>query len=270
MATGNIFSYSDLYQIHNIVQSTSSSVIKQLLIAQLRDLFSKDSFYHYQSDSFGFPKTVELLDTPTDIGLNNSGSTRLYIGEYYKYESIYFPAILVKSGSIKSVPLSINAERETITYDTINIIDGYGNSKLFKTPKAFLFAGFFTGDIQIDILTRESIRTRDDLIDLILLHFARGNVGYYEMEKSGVIISEIGASSPTENDDRNDKLFKQTVTLSIQSQWRREIPISNICEAINICIEFASNLAINPPAIAPNLGISTRVDLLSEIQNIKL
>ena len=136
-ATGSIFSYSDLYGLHNIVQSTNLSVIKQLIISQLRDFFSQDSYYHYERDSFGFPKTVNLTDVPSDAGLHDNATTRLYIGEYYRYKGVFYPAILVKSGAVKYTPLSINRERETVIYDEVFVVDGYGNQKLFKTPKSF-------------------------------------------------------------------------------------------------------------------------------------
>lgn len=265
MGTGNIWSFSDLYGLHNVVQSTNTVVIKQLVIAQLRDFFSQDSYYHYQSDSYGFPKTVDHTDLPSDAGIHDNATTRLYIGEYFRFDGIYYPALLVKSGSMKYLPLSINRERETITYDLINVIDGYGKSKTFKTPRAFIFAGYWEGEISIDILTR-GFRTRDDLQDLIFLLFS--DIAHQEMEKSGVIIKEVTAGTPSESDDRNDKLYKQTITLSIRSHWKREIPVLNVCDTINICIEFADNLQNDPIVVAPNLGIKIKLDLLDAIQNL--
>lgn len=267
MGTGNIFSFSDLYGLYHTVQSTNSVVIKQLVISQLRDYFSQDSYYHYEKDSFGFPLTPNHTDLPQDAGLHDNKTTRVYIGEYYKNRGIFYPSILVKSGAIKYQPLSINRERETVTYDLINVIDGYGNSKTFRTPKAFVFAGYWLGDISIEIKSA-GIRSRDDIVDLIMLLFA--DIRHKEMEEAGVIITGVNATSPTEEDDRNGKLYKQVVSLSIQSHWRREIPVLNTIDAITFCIEFANDITASPLVTAPNLELHTKINLIDAINGLEI
>lgn len=264
-ATGSIFSYSDLYRLYNVAQSTNLVVVKQLIIAQLRDYFSQDTFYHYERDVFGFPKTPDHTDLPQDAGLNDNSTTRLYIGEYYRNQGIYYPALLVKSGSVKYTPLSINRERESVMYEEIFVTDGYGHKKVFKTPKFFVFAGYWTGEVIVEIISR-GIRSRDDLVDLTMLLFS--DIRHREMEEAGVIITSVSASSPTESDDRNDKLFKQTVTLSIQSQWRREIPVLNSIDLIHFCIDFVNDVNADPLVVAPNIEIKTEINLLDAINGL--
>ncbi|HVI39748.1 MAG TPA: hypothetical protein VM577_03735, partial [Anaerovoracaceae bacterium] len=73
--------------------------------------------------------------------------------------------------------------------------------------------------------------------------------------------------TPSEGDDRADKLFRQTITFDIRSEWRRHIPVDGIVEAINVCVEFG-NVSTDPPRVAPNLKISTTIDLISSLQDL--
>lgn len=125
MATGNYFK-SDLYKIHNIIQSSMIVYPKEMIIATLRDFFSKDSYYRYISDVWGFPNTTDNTGLPIDAGLPGDDScTRLFIGENYRYDVAFYPAILVKNSGSKSVPLSINRERGAIKYSSMQYEDGY-------------------------------------------------------------------------------------------------------------------------------------------------
>src|SRR5580692_8811576 len=100
---------------------------KEMIIATLRDLFSQDIYYHYSEDQFGFPNTTDHTDLPAgaDIpvgGINSTATsntllpTRVFIGENYRYDGIYYPAILVKSGGSKYVPISINRDQGGVQY----------------------------------------------------------------------------------------------------------------------------------------------------------
>lgn len=108
-----------------------------------------------------------ILGLPIDAGLPDDDScTRLFIGENYRYDVAFYPAILVKNAGSKSVPLSINRERGAIKYSTMQYEDGYGNRTEVRTPESFVTAGIWEGSITIDVLTR-SLRARDDLLELI-------------------------------------------------------------------------------------------------------
>ena len=75
--------------------------------SKLGIVYSKDSYYHYSRDAFGFPNTTDHTDLPLGADmpsgayshpeLNNSPhlSTRVFIGENFRYNGIYYPAILL-------------------------------------------------------------------------------------------------------------------------------------------------------------------------------
>ena len=263
MVTNNFFK-SDLYKMHNIVQNAMVLYPKELIIAQIRDFFSRDTYYHYVFDNWGFPQTPDHTDLPVQSGYHDNVTTRLFIGESYRFDVIYYPAIIVRHGGSTSVPISINRETSSVKWGNMVFEDGYGNIKTFPTPEHFIFAGAWEGSINIDIMARD-LRARDDLVDLISLLFV--DIAFNDLQKSGLIVKGVSSGAPSETDDRNDHIFRQTVTLQIRSEWRRQIPISSIIEIINMSIEFGRTDP-EPGPIAPNLTINTTenlTDLLSKL-----
>lgn len=254
MATNNLFK-SDLPRLHHVVQNAMISFPKEIIIATLRDFFSHDSYYHYSKDAWGFPNTVDQTDLPLDAGLNDDTTTRLYIGENYRFDGIFYPAILVKHGGSKSVPISFNREDSTVLWEMRPYDDGYGNVTFFKHPKSFVFAGAWEGSIVIEVFTR-SLGARDDLVELVGLCFT--DITFKSLQKAGVVCKSGSPTigSPSEIDDRNDKLFRQTLTLDVRTEWRREIPISNVIEVISFSVDFGYLKDPNAP-VAANLAIDT-------------
>lgn len=266
MSTNN-FSKSDLFGLHNIVQSSMIVYPKEIIIATLRDFFSKDSYYHYSKDQWGFPNTTDHTDLPpgADVptvfnanGANQEGlSTRLFIGENWRYDGIYYPAVLVKNAGSRYVPISINRDAGGVEYTDVLYVDGYGNESLVKKPVFFYTAGAWEGSINIDVMTR-SLRSRDDLVELVAMCFT--DIVFDSMYDVGLIVKPIQIGAPSESDDRNDKLFRQTLTLDIRTEWRREIPVAGIIDAILFTVNF-SNLSQPDSTAAANLTINTETSL---------
>lgn len=266
MASGTYIK-SDLLQIYNYVQLTNIMAPKLLVIEQLREFFSQDSYYVYRRDAWGFNLQTDLTDKPSDAGLNDNSTTRIFIGEKYKYDTVFYPAIIVSSGGSKAVPISFNREREAIQWKGVQYMDGYGNVTIKHEPSHKVFSGASEGSINIEVLTR-SLRARDELADLIWILFVDKAIS--DLQRSGVAIKPNGVSvsAPSETDDRNDKLFKLTVSIDYRSEWRRHIPVENVVDLINICVEFGHNIDTDNPQIAPNLTVSTDIDLIQQLQNI--
>lgn len=258
--TGSIYK-SDLFAINHVVQTDMLSYPKELVIGLLRSKFEQDSYFHYVKDPWGFPKVVDHTDLPLDAGVYDDTTTRIYIGEKFKFAPIYYPSILVYNSGVKYVPISMNRERDNIVYSTNIVSDGYGNEKTYVAPKAFLFAGAWEGSISIDIQVR-GIRERDDLVELVSLICT--DIYFDEFLRAGLLIKSVSIGSPNEKDDRNDHLYVQTVTLEVRTEWRREIPINSIVDAINICVDFG-RVDKDPPVIDPNLEINIYLSLTDQI-----
>lgn len=266
MGTNNFFK-SNLMNLHNFVQASMLVYPKEIIISILRDFFSKDDYYHYAKDQWGFPNTTDHTDLPlgADIptqhdanGANQEGlATRLYIGENYRDGSVFYPAVLVKHGGSKYVPISINREQEGVQWDDFIFEDGYGNQTIVHRPVSFITAGVWEGSINIDVMTR-SLRARDDIAEAIAMCFTE--VTFDTLEDVGVIIKPLSIGAPSETDDRNDKLFRQTLTLDIRTEWRREIPVDNIIDAIFFTATF-EDLSKPASPVAANLTVNTETSL---------
>lgn len=263
MVTNNFFR-SDLQGIYHVVQSSMIVYPKEMIIAVLRDFFSQDSYYHYVKDDYGFAKTTDHTDLPLNAGLYDNSSTRLFIGENYRYDGIYYPAILVKANSSKYVPISANREAGATIYEDVIYEDGYGHSSTIYVPKYLTFAGIWEGSIGIDIITR-SLRSRDDLVELVALCFT--DIMFDTLRKAGIVVKPPSISGPSESDDRNDKLFRQTITMDIRSEWRRNIPVKNVIDKILFETDLV-NLD-NPEAVnSPNFAIKTEINLAENLINL--
>lgn len=267
MSSNNFFK-SDLFGIYNIIQASMIVYPKEIIIATLRDFFSKDSYYHFSKDQWGFPNTTDHTDLPPGADLPRGPGahpelnpspvlpTRLFIGENYRYDGIFYPAILVKSGGSRYVPISINRDQGMIKYDNILYVDGYGNETIVRKPVAFMTSGAWEGSIIIDVMTR-SLRARDDLVELIGMCFTE--IHFDTLHEIGIVVKPVAIGAPSESDDRNDKLFRQSLTLDIRTEWAREIPVANTIDAILFTASFGDLSTPNSP-LAANLTVNTETN----------
>lgn len=265
MGTLNTFK-TDLYHLHGYVQNTLISHPKQAIIGALREFFAQDSYYHYVRDQWGFPKVEDQTNLTSNAGMEDDLTTRIYIGEQYRDGPIFYPSITVKHGGARSVPISMNRERDSVQYQAIKYIDGYGHEKEVNTPAYFINAGAWEGNIIVDITAR-AIRSRDELTELVSLQFV--DYHHQQLQNAGIAIKSTNVGSPSESEDRNSKLFKCSVTFDIRTEWRRLTPVGNIIDMINFAVEFRNISDINTSQeTAPNLKINTSIDLINAFQNL--
>ena len=260
MATSSLIK-SDLYSIHYIVQNTMLSHAKAIFVETLREGFSRETYYHYVRDSFGFPKILDHTDLPSDAGIRDDEVSRIFIGESYRTDMKHIPAILIKGGSFKYVPISLSRNEGLIQYSTTRVVDGYGNETLISTPSHFILAGAWEGQINIDVLAGD-IKGRDYIVEIIgaLIEI----VYFKEFQKSGVVVKPINIGAPSEKEDLNGKIYAQTISCDVRTEWRQHIPINTIIDTISFCMDFG-DISVNPPVIAPNISVSTEIDILDDI-----
>lgn len=257
---------TDLYQIHHVVQNTLMAYPKELIIGMLREEFSKDSYYHYVCDQFGYPKIPDHTNLPLGSGLEDELTTRIFIGEAFRQDVIFYPALLVKMISARSVPIAMNRNKDVVEYEKQIVVDGYGNSKEYFIPKALELAGAWEGTVTIDILS-EDILDRDNLASIIMLLFV--DIRFESLRKAGILIKSgqptLGGISEGEDRQQN-KIYKATISIDIRTEWRRLIPVNNIIERINFCVDFnvwGSNTVTNP-----NIAISDSISIFDQIDNL--
>ena len=233
MATGHRV-YSDLFKLSDFVQQTSVSHAKNLIIDALREYFKQDTFYKYRTDAFGFPLTPDMTDLPPDM--QETRTTRIYIGDIFRYDKRYWPAIVTRYASGRTYHVSFNQEHTT-KYRVDLVLDGYGGHSYVRVPTATIIAGAWDQSFTITIAA-ESVPDREELTDIVSSFFiAKIRQELYE---SGLFIKSVDIGGEREEDWGNEKVYLQDLTLTTFSEWRREIPISssNLIEAINFCFNM--------------------------------
>jgi hypothetical protein len=226
--------YSDLFTLADFVQQTAVSQGKNLLIDSLREYFKDDIFYKYVSDAFGFPLTPDVTDLPPDI--QEERTTRIFIGDIFRYDKRYWPAITIRQSSGRTYHVSFN-QNQTTKYRLDLVVDGYGERSYLRVPTHKVIAGAWDQSFEIIVAT-ESISDREELTDIISSFFI-GKIRQ-EIYNSGLFIRNVNIGAEREEDWGNDKVYLQSVTLETYSEWRREIPINanSLIEAINFCFNY--------------------------------
>lgn len=232
MATGHRV-YSDLFSIADFVQQTSVSQGKNLLIDALREHFRKDVFYRYETDGFGFPLTPDLTDLPPDI--QEKRTSRIFIGDIFRYDKRYWPAIVVRYSSGRTYHISFNQNYTTTKYRLDLVVDGYGGRSYIHVPTHYIVAGAWEQTFEV-LIAAESIPDREELTDIIS-SFLIGKTRQ-DLYESGLFIKNVSIGGETEEDWANDKIYIQRISVDTFSEWRREIPINNLIESINFCFKY--------------------------------
>lgn len=236
-----------------MVQNTMIRYPKDLIISSLRDFFNRDSKYHFVKDEWGYPKTIDLTDVPSDAGLYDNLTTRIFIGEKHRYDVIFYPAVLVSAGSFRYVPISLNRNQYYVEHKIVEFTDGY-ERKFVSRPDKFVTAGAWEGSINIEVISR-SIQEADDISELIGIYLQE--INWNNLSRAGVSIKpDISIGAPTQSEDRNDKIHRIAITINTRGEWRREVPISNVLDVISFCVEFGN---------APNLEVNSIVELGDKI-----
>jgi hypothetical protein len=224
--------YSDLFNVADFVRQVAVSQGKNLLIDAIREYFKQDRFYRYTTDAFGFPLTPDLTDLPPDI--QEERTTRIFIGDIFRYDKRYWPAIVVRYASGRYKPVSFN-QNQTVRYRMDLILDGYGGRSYVRVPTHHVVAGAWDQSFEI-VIASEGIPDREELTDIVssfLIGKAR-----QELYEAGLFVRSVSMSGEREEDWGNDKVYLQSITVEAYSEWRREIPIDNLLETISFCFKY--------------------------------
>jgi hypothetical protein len=228
--------FSDIYQLDHVIKHSGIMVGRNMLIDILREIFRRDREYHYVNDKFGYPKTPSHLGLPTDAGKEDELTTRIYIGGTHREDISFFPAVTVRSSNISNYPISFNQNRGTYRYGFQKIVDGYGVQTIVRVPTAIVYTGAWEQSFEIKVSSR-SLEDAQSIADIILLSLE----GTYrdDLQQNGLFIKSISSSGQQEeNIGEADPIYHFSINVNTFSEWRREIPISNLVDRIQICFNF--------------------------------
>jgi len=224
--------YSDLFELSNFVRQTAVAQGKNLLIDSLREHFKQDTIYRYGTDAFGFPLTPDLTDLPPDI--EETRTTRIFIGDIFRYDKRYLPSITIRQTSGRYYAVSFNQEGTT-RYRVDLVLDGYGNRSLIKIPTHRVYAGGWDQTFEV-LIAAESTLDREELSDIVSSYLI--GVARQPLQDAGLFVRTVSYGGEREEDWANDKIYMQPITVETFSEWRREIPLDSLVETINFCFEF--------------------------------
>jgi hypothetical protein len=250
---------SDIFNLERVVQQTGMLQTKNILIDTLRDVFSRDRHFKYVSDVFGFPKTPSHLGLDSDAGLDDNETTRIFIGSTYRYDIKFNPSIIIKNTGSKYTPISFNQNLLNVIYRVEVIMDGYGNQTSINTPAFHTLVGAWDQTYEVKIISENEV-DREELFDIVQI--ALMSTRRLDLQKAGVFIRGMSSSGEAEQKYSNDYLYTAALNLDIRTEFKINIPISNLVERIGLCLAFKTlDSDVEADALAVNQTI-THADLL--------
>ena len=228
--------FSDIYQLYDIIKQGGIMMGRNLLIDTLREAYSADREFHYVSDKFGYPKTPSQLGLDPDAGTTDDLTTRIFIGSTHRDDISFYPALTVRPTNISYFPISFNRNRGTIRYGFQKLTDGYGNSEIIQVPVATIFTGAWDQSFEIKVSSRslEDVTSLADGVMVILQEVYND-----DLLRNGLFIKKVSAGGQSEeNRGEADPVYHIAISVETYSEWRREIPISNLIERIQLCFSF--------------------------------
>lgn len=253
MATGNSFK-TDLYKLYNYSQNSFISYPKEIFIETLREVFAKDSYYHYVKDNFGYPLVTDHTNQLPEAGIQDDSSTRIFIGEAFRNDASYYPHILVKNSGARGLNLSFNRDKYLVQWENLLFEDGYGNQKIIKHPAFFSQNGIWEGTITLDVAAK-SPQARDEIVEIACITFV--DINFDDLKNSGIVVKPPSIGSASESEDRTGKAHKQSINFEYRYEWHREIPIRDVIDVITFCFDIGQN----QNKIDPNLSIQFQLPL---------
>lgn len=231
----------------SLLYSTLAVDSKSIVISSLREWFARDPVFSYRADEFGFP----LLPEDPLVGGGQAGmqgviwgetSTRIVITDDYRYTSRFFPAITVSDNAGSNYEISFNQELSGIKYKVEEIVR---NGKVItrRVPSHVIFAGAWKQSYGVNIIT-EDHATRKRLKDMVAILF--NNVLKADLINKGILVERVALGGDREEQFANSYYYYSNINLELFSEWRREIPITELVEAI------AVNVNVISAALAPS------------------
>lgn len=249
--------YSDILGLEKVIQQTGILHAKSILIDCLREIFRRDRYFAFKTDRFGFPLTPSHLGLDPDAGLDDTDTTRIYIGGTYRYDVKFNPSVIVRNTGSRYVPISFNQDLMSVIYTTERLVDEDGEETLIRSPYAYTLVGAWDQTFEIKVIA-EDPSDREEITDIIMV--ALQGTRRLELQREGVAIRSISSSGETEEQYANDWLYSISINVDVRSEWKVQIPISDVCERIGFCLTFDS---IDTDTSADNLTVNFSTDFSS-------
>ena len=235
---GSFNTISDLFNLESVYSDGGIVYSKNIIIDTLRDVFSNDRQYKYIADPFGFPLTPNETGLSPSAGLDDSETTRIFIGSSYRYDIKFNPSIIVRNTGSHYSPVSFNQDYLGVQNRIEILTDSHGNQSQMYAPAYHLRVGAWDPQsIEVKIIAESEIDREEiaDIVQVCLMGSRR-----QDLQNAGLFVKTLSTSGETETSYANDYLYMVSINLECRTEWRIKIPISNICERIGLCLAFST------------------------------
>jgi len=223
---------------------------KDILIQSLREWFMHDNIYTYKQDEFGFP----LLPPASLVDGGSAGregiiwgetSTKIIITDDYRFQSRFFPAITISDNGGSNYEISFNQELSCVKYMVEDVVRE-GRIIQRRVPSHVLFAGSWKQNYSINIIAEDhpTRKRLKDIVAILLMNVLRNTL----LER-GIFIEKMSFGGDREEDFKNGYYYYATINVDLYSEWRREIPVTMLVEAISVSSSLLA-AALHPQDIA--------------------
>jgi len=228
---------SDIFHLEYIFEQTGMVYTKNILIDTLRDVFSKDRQYHYVQDIYGFPLTPSSLGLSSTAGLDDQETTRIFIGSTYRYDIKMNPSLIVRNTGSRYSPVSFNQDFTSTVNRIETLIDGDGNQTQIYVPAYYIRVGAWDQTLSVRVIAESEVDREElcDIVQVVLMGSRR-----QELQNAGLFIKTLSTSGETETPYANDYLYMVDINLEVRTEWRIQVPISDVCERIGLCLAFGT------------------------------
>ena len=230
------FSPSDIYVLDNITQNVAMEAGRNLLIDALRDGFSRDRYYRWLPDIYGFGKAPDERGLDMNAGAVDDSTTRLYIGATYKNSVAFLPSIVVKQTSMSYKPVSFNQNKWDFEYGATPIMDKQGNLVYINAPVAYSYVGLWESSFEVKI-TAKSLIDMSRLHDIVAIMLQST---YREvLQHNGLFVKSIRSSGEqTEDYGSNNPYYTTSISIDTLSEFRRRIPVEDTIQRFQVCVDY--------------------------------
>ena len=243
--TSGYISNSDIPVLDKVVQNTAMEAGRNLLIDVLRECFSRDRTYHWVPDIYGFNKVPSVLGMTPEAGVNDTATSRIYIGSTYSHAMSMLPALTVRQTRLTYKPVSFNQNKWDLEEGEVPIFDSNGDVTYIRRPVAYNLVGLWESNFDVKIRSK-SLEEMTKLHDIIVV--ALQSSFRQELQQSGLFIKDVSSSGEQTDDPiGKDPTHSTVISVSTLSEWRRRIPVGTVVERLQICIDYDISASDLPP-----------------------
>lgn len=239
--------FSTYYDDAHVIQQVCIVHPKNLIIDTLRRYFSRDEVYTYRQDEYGFPLVVNR----EGLAIDSEESTDILITDVYALDASFYPVITIQHSGGSSKPISFN-QNGTVKYRKTRTENENGLFSDINIPTHRVYTGAWDLNFQIGVYSKTQSELEEimDVVAMILQYSA-----WQELRENGLFIKSLSIGGESTEPYSNAYIYSQTISISVYSEWRAEIPLYDTVEKLLFFFETAKTPILGASQIIEPLDL---------------